>query len=289
MIRNLDALRAALAQGGWRADGTAAWTTLLRNGAAQPVAARVGDGWLRVEAALGAKKLPSWPELLERSGALPRAVRPALARDGTGALAARLVADFAIDEGDDWAEVLAGTLAGIRSAAEVLQRAAGAEVAEGGAGPASAAALGRLEGSLREGGWNVAERTEHEIAVALGAEGANTTVRGTLLGTALRLFAPLAPTVPTGEARVAAALALFLLRLSHAARSVRPLALRSHGKAGIGVGWEAWLPADTGSPGLERALAALTVVCRHSAREVKALSDPHLSDRYVSQSGARPH
>ena len=77
---------------------------------------------------------------------------------------------------------------------------------------------------------------------------------------------------------------VLLLHASHFLRMVRAAARAA--EAGTVYGWEVVLDPEAGAPELQHALAALSVACRLSAREVPALEqDDGLARRYLTLRG----
>jgi len=255
-------VREAMAKCGWSAGKPGCWTTKLMNGKALPVSARLDDEWLRVDAEVPGPFADSWWRMLVSSRSLPPPVRFAAAYADSGAMCVWLVADLAAQNSGEWSS----------------------QVAE--VGRAFLEASSRVHAPSFDG--NDAPQVEAAVpeAVIEAVRGAGWTCAGHAGG--LRVFAPLLRRVRFQAEECGEASAYFLLRTAHRVRAVRAVAREESGVAEFVVGWETWLRLNPDAEELERGLAALTVACRHSRRELAALSDPALARRYLSQQDATP-
>jgi hypothetical protein len=257
------------------ADRPRAWRIDLGNGVPLPARARLRDQWLEITAPIEPEPqdVDRWT-LLVRNGALPGPARVV----GIGAGLA-LRADVPVHD----RRILADRLPAACEAIRQWQRAAGDPDRPSAATQslpevererwiAAAAEFGRDitagPGGRLTAGLPVAGRDgQARIAVADG---------GVTVGVRVARCEPPDPT-----ARIA--IGTFLLRgtgaLSLVRAAVRPGAGPATAAAQIVL--EVSLPRLVDGVELDAALSALTVACRHSARETRALTDARLARAYL--------
>lgn len=266
---------------GWAPTGPGSWATSLTNGAAFPVWATLEAGWLRVEAEFAELPDASPSELLVAGGSLPPLVRVALRFFSPKVTSVRLVADLDDESSDPWPSRILEVSEALAEAASRLDDASIDESEPEAPLPSSIAE------AVRDAGWNCDARGANELEIPLDdADGFGARARLAARGSGIRLFAPLRTIVAEGDDECADATAIFLLLTSHRLRTVRAVARRDGTRRETTVGWEAAFPLEPRSEDLERALGALIVACRHSIREVAALSTPAIVRHYLDQRGA---
>jgi hypothetical protein len=266
---------------GWAPTGPGSWATSLTNGAAFPVWASLDAGWLRFEAEFAELPDASPSELLVAGGSLPPLVRVALSFFSPNVTSVRLVADLDDESSDPWPSRIEEVSEALTAAASRLNDASIDESEPEAPLPDSIAE------AVRNAGWTCEARGESELEIPLDdADGFGARARLAARGGGLRLFAPLRTIVAGGDDACADATAIFLLLISHRLRTVRAVARGDATRRETTVGWETALPSEPRSEDLERALGALTVACRHSIREIAALTTPAIAQHYLDQRGA---
>ncbi len=275
----------AMLKCGWILAGPGSWTTRVTNGAVLPVSARLEDAWLRVEAQIPELPETSWWQLLVAGCSLPPLVRLALTCAADRAMSVRLVADLEAGECDDWPSRVTGVLEALMASVPGLHP---ARLDDRDPEPESRPPESVSE-AIREAGWACEDRGEGGCDISLDGDRIRATARVEARGEGLCLWAPVARNVRPGHEDCTDAIALFLLRTAHRLRAVRAAFREEPGKPEAAVGWEARLPGRPESEEIDRALAALTVACQLSVREVEALFTPALARHYLTQRGARSH
>lgn len=257
------------------------WELALANGHALAVSVRHDDGFLLLDAPTGVTPAPDrLVALLEGCGTLPAAVKYALCR---GSSAVRLRAEFPLPE-EGAADRIRQNLAGIRSALDRLHASGSCEpAAESAVCPDPEgdrqAVLSGLPELLKEAGWNYHERPGGTLLADLETGSHFFQAEVDLYGAGARFRVELHRGDNAAEALLQA-LCLYLLEANAALRFTRGFLERAgeHIAAGFEVRLEdAPTPAEAA-----HALAAVSVACRHCAKEMEVLKDAALAGIYRS-------
>jgi hypothetical protein len=268
-----------------RAIDGAGWEFELRGEVPLPVTVRLKKGWLRLCSPLSAPSAsrPA-PEVLDRMLAqnveLAGGAKFTLADDPPlPCLSAELLL---AEEESDFGAKISRACDGFSQA---LQEFTGGEhSSKAHAEDAQAAQAGELAFDLmalcKETGWPAAERAGHQVAVELDVPGcfcqALVQSRGQR---GLHLGVDMAST-PFISATSRHALNVMLLHACHFLRMARATTRTADGATAYG--WEVSLDHVAAARELEYALAALSVACRLSAREVSLFQqDESLARRYL--------
>ncbi|MFQ5738711.1 MAG: hypothetical protein ACE5JX_06825 [Acidobacteriota bacterium] len=256
------------------------WSFHLGNGRAFSTVGRCSGEWLSLEARQlrpDPRRSEDWVgNLLRANSRVTGSTRFALDRRG----APFLLADGLLSEKMDvyrWIE---------DSIQEILQLAGGETFSppvpahqedSGDPGPPQVKAL--LEGT----GWVFHQRSQRRAAIDLQLKGSTRQAQALVLaGGELRLEVELA-SIPSPGTEARKALGLFLLKSNAWFRTVRCCLREEGGKeAALAV-----VELDNGaSPArIGHALSALSVVCRHCARESERLLDPEVAAMYLAMQG----
>jgi len=258
-----DEIAEALAKCAYGVDpqGLGRWAFVLSNGTKLAVRARVADGWLSLDAPLGAGPPPDldpW-EWLRRNAMLAGGARFALAGPDGGL---HLRADVPLDDDVDVRERVIEACVGLKSAGEPLRdgNAAGS-VDLGGAS---------LADLCRETSWEFVAR-ERRIAVSLDVPGAYQQAMVESRGGAGVAVA--VPVAEEGTARptniCAQAAGVLLLRVCGAVRMVRAAGCIEDAESG--PRFEMVFRSRPDPRELEHAFGALSLACRLAAREAALL------------------
>jgi hypothetical protein len=261
------------------------WQLTLANGHALAMSARRDDGYLLLDADTGLHPTPDrLLSLAERSGELPAAVKFAL---GRGSSALRLRAEFPLPEEGGGADRIRQNLEGMLCACHWLREPASCEAAtEGTACPGpedqEPAAPGSLANLLKEAGWKYHERPGGALLADLEAGSCFIQAEVDSRGAGARFRVTL---YRDGEAQEAAqrALCVYLFEANATLRFARGFLDRS--SEGVAAGFEVRLESEPAPEEAGHALAALSVACRHCAREMEVLKDSALAGMFRS---ARP-
>jgi hypothetical protein len=262
--------------------GRGGWRFALANGRPFAMSARLGADWLVLQGAALERPAPAdlWP-LLRSGGRLAGPGKLAIA-GGRLQLAAELPVAEEIDLGTRVAEACAD----FRRAAAILEGHDGGDEGDGPGAPdpateaAPASEPSPLPRLLAEAGWSASERAAGRWAVDLDMPGSfHQALVAAGGGGSVLLTADLAAAAmgPAGRR----ALALLLLEANGCVRLARAAATGAE-SARFEVRFaSAPLPAE-----LDRALASLSIACRHFAREARALASEEIALTYLALRGS---
>ena len=270
--------------------GAGRWRLAAGNGAALATTATVEDGWLRLDAGLRARPLPSrrgrarlW-ELLEANATLPGGVR--LVLTGSRRLLARAEAPTA--EGVDLDVWVAGALAGLVRAAERWRGQGPPPCKDGEGGPGSGTGdegpdlSDEVRRLCEEAGWSVIARPSGTLAVPLEVPGESCTADVERGPGRFTVTAELART-STLSAASRDAWAGLLLTACGVVRLARASAGSRDGHVAAWV--EATWPGLPSAAELAHGLAACSVACQLCGREVTALKEEAIATQYLRVRG----
>ncbi|MGD2151941.1 MAG: hypothetical protein PVG79_01655 [Gemmatimonadales bacterium] len=242
--------------------------------------ARIDEGWLVLDFPPPRGRAPSPLRALESNAELRGNAKHVLLDEGT----MRLRAEVSLDEANGCGA--AGTARQVRDAVAGLASALGASNAgtasPGQAGSESEASSSDPGALCREAAWSYNERASGCLHVDLDVPGGafyQAAVRrdGERIVQRLELIAEEAAAC---EGVAGAAIAALLLRVSGVVRMARATSWRSD--RGRAWGFEVQLPGTTTVGAFVHGLAALSVACGLSGREVRALAnDPVLARHYL--------
>jgi hypothetical protein len=271
------------------------WELQVSNGPAFSVGAVLDTGWLVLESPLPrSMRIPPAPDLLRSNAHLPGLVKFAdRARGGTMSIQA----EIPIGDGIDLAARLNETLDGFSHGHAIASGkpipyaeafGAQADCARASADPARAAARvasRALVAALRSAGWPFLERADGSISVELesdhGYRQAHLTVDPD---------GAFAARVGVADWRVASppsreAAASLLLAANNGMRMARAVSVEK-GERWVGR-FEVRLGSSPCEAELRHVLAALSVACRHWARELKSLEHLSTAEAYLAVRGGR--
>jgi hypothetical protein len=265
------------------------WHLALTNGHKLSVSARRDDGFLLLDADTGlSPEADRWIPLAEHSAELPAAVKFALCHGGS---TVRLRAEFPLPEDGVVEDRIPGNLRGMQDALgrlhELVSSGAPAVPADGPhAEDGGQAVPGGLADVMQETGWACHERPGGALLADLESGSQFLQAEVLSLGNGARFRVTLCRDDDTAEV-VQQALCRYLLEANAALRFVRGFFERNGGTAT--AGFEVRLdgvptPAEAG-----HALSALSVACRHCAREMEVLKDVALAGLYGSARGLPLH
>lgn len=265
------------------------WQLALTNGHELSVSVRRDDGFLLLDADSGlSPEADRWIPLAECSAELPAAVKFALCRGGP---TVRLRAEFPLPEEGVVEDRIRGNLHGMQIALDRLHELVSCETAGVSAACPRAEDVGQADpGSLvdlvKEAGWECHERTGGALLTDLETGGQFLQAELVSLGDGARFRVIVCRDEAAAEV-VREALCLYLLGANAALRFARGFFERNGGAAT--AGFEVLLdgaptPAEAG-----HALSALSVACRHCAREMEVLKDAALAGLYRSARGLPSH
>ena len=266
-----EALRAAGAA--LAAAGDGAWRLVPADDPDLEILIREDGDWLCLAADVAAKRTDLFCCLQWNAG-LAGLAKFVLA---PGRSAVRLQAEIPLDRTVDLAAHIRLASAGICGGAAHIRGGRirkTADAAEDEAKPLDLRALCDVAG------WACTPRSETRLAAALDVPGGfHQAIVEEAAGLGIRAGADLAEAQgPGGPSREA--IARLLLRAGSAVRMVRPAAEAAGDRTLLR--WEAVLGARPGPQELRHALAALSMACRLTAREVEMLQDPAAARAYLS-------
>jgi hypothetical protein len=263
----------ALVAGGATPDPASdgAWRLVPPDDPDLEIIVRENGDWLCLAADVAAKRTDLFSCLQWNAGlpGLAKFVVP----PGRGAV--RLQAEIPLDRTVDAAAHIRLAVAGICAGAAHLR---GTRIlkttAEADAKPLDLRAL------CDAAGWACTPRSETRLAAALDVPGGfHQAIVEAVAGLGVRAAADLVEAQGLGDPS-REAIARLLLRAGSAVRMVRPAA-EAAGERTL-FRWEAALGARPGPQELRHALAALSMACRLTAREVEVLQNPAGAEAYLS-------
>jgi hypothetical protein len=258
------------------------WAFTLSNGADVAAHARMDDGWLLLDASLGAGSISparAW-QLLRWNATLAGGARFAVRADRPGV---RVCAEVPLDDAVDVPGRIHEACAGIKGANERLVRAPN-EVDD--AMTRAPADGGDLSDLCRETGWGFVEREAGRLAVDLDVPGAFQQAVVEARGGGVAVAVPVAETTGHAAGSPAAvcdqALGLFLVRVCGIVRMARAAAEMRDGVPR--ARFEVVFGSRPCAAELTHAFAALSIACRIASRETAVLwSDEKIAGAYLAQ------
>jgi hypothetical protein len=244
---------------------------------------RLEQGWLRFRVALGEGRprqldVPMIERMLACNATLQGGAKFGLAGDANQPV---LGAELSpTDESADWEARAGRTYRGLRQGVAAFEGKSPCGPHDASPGTATAGAID-VPALCREAGWPFHERSDGQVAVPLE-------VPDMYLQAAIRPWdhgllcveAPL-ESLPHAAGGCRAAVGVLLLTACGAVRMVRATA--RPGETEVEYAWQAVV--DPVAEELRHALAAISVACRLSAREVEALRDQTIAAKYLAVRG----
>ena len=280
------AIAAALAKQAAAVDavGPGRWAFTLSNGSPLAARARVDDGWLLIDAALGAGAPPAAPasrvwEMLQWNATLAGGIRFVLGPQRFGARGARVCAELPLDDEVDLGRRIGEACAGLKAA---KRRMTGGASAGGTCGDAAGEDLSAL---CRQTGWAFLAR-EGRLAVDLEVPGAfQQAVVETREDQHVAVSVPVLDAAVAGAAPPATvcrqALGLLLVRVGGIVRMARAAAEPREGAPR--ARFEVVFGTRPCAAELQHAFAALSIACRVAGREAAVLwGDADVARTYVT-------
>jgi len=264
--------------------GPGRWAFTLSNGSPLAARARVDDGWLLIDAALGAGAPPAAPasrvwEMLQWNATLAGGARFVLGPQRSGARGARVCAELPLDDEVDLGRRIGEACAGLKAA---KRRMTGGAPDGGTCGDAAGEDLSAL---CHQTGWDFLDREPGRLAVDLEVPGAfQQAVVETREDLRVAVSVPVLDAAVAGTAPPAAvcrqALGLLLVRVGGIVRMARAAAEPREGAPG--ARFEVVFGTRPCAAELGHAFAALSIACRVATREAAVLwGDADVARTYV--------